>query len=301
MKKINFTKPDFTKFKTKVTEEFREIRNDKKKLAIWITSAVTVAALIICAVMFVPGAIKGNASSASDTASSNKITAAQKSSTNTSTSKKKSKATATPTASTEASASPTPAATQSADKKDEKKDSKETAKESTPAKQNNPTAKSNTNQNSQNNKASTATANNNQKTTTKNNSNSQAKQKSCKVVNHPAVTHQETAYTTVHHDEVSHMESYVVTPAWDEQVQAGNLFVCSVCKQKFNSENDVYDHIENVHGSGNFTFEPTYQTAHHDAVMGQRKVVDKAAYDEKVPNGTYTVTDKQAWTETVCN
>lgn len=155
--------------------------------------------------------------------------------------------------------------------------------------------------NQQNNKPASSNKNTNQKSSNGSSKQNQSSQKSCRVVNHPAETHQEPVYQIVHHDEVSHMEDYVVTPAWDEQVANGAVYVCNNCGARFNTVEEMDDHIAiSEGGSAFYHSEPVYQTIHHDAVMGQRKVVDKAAYDEKVQTGTKTVTDKAAWQETVC-
>lgn len=308
MKKINFTKPDFTKFKTKVTEEFREIRNDKKKLAIWITSAVTVAALILCAVIFLPGAIKGNVSSDSDTVSSNKVTATttQKSSTNTITSKKKSKATATPTE-VPTSASPTPSAkteTKKEAKTSDKADSKKTDEKSTAtASKNNKTAE----------KTNGATASKNNSTTTKK---SNTKTGSGFSNGGNAKSGNSTSSkTTPACSPSGHYETVVDQAAYDEQVQTGTQWVqdsaawdepvygwvsttiCNACGKTFTGANQVYDCGEHIildhDGAGTYHTdekqvqtgtthheatghnEPVYQTVHHDAVTHQQWVQDR--------------------------
>ena len=99
-----------------------------------------------------------------------------------------------------------------------------------------------------------------------------------KTVNHPAVTHQEDVYEN---------RQVKVKDAWDEKVYVKTVITCRQCGFTTSSPDEMENHmLENGHSCSS---RDIYKTVHHDAVYETQRV--------KV--GTRTVTDKEAWTETV--
>lgn len=280
MKKFNFKKPDFTKAK----EKFKDIRQDKKKLAIWICSGVAVIALIVCAVIFVPGAVSGTSNS--NTASSNKVTTTTKTKkSNTSTTKKESTASASaePSASADSTAE---TASSESESKDSTADSSDTASSNSSV-SNSKGASSNT---SSNNGSNTSSSSNNK-------SSNSSSSKSCSVVHHDATGHYENITTQQWvQDSAAWDETVVDQAAYDEIT--GSVYKCE-CGQTFSTDGDLEYHIAVAHGgSSGYTTVPSY--THHDAVT---HVVhhDATGHYETVVTGQQWVQDSAAWDETVCN
>ena len=99
-----------------------------------------------------------------------------------------------------------------------------------------------------------------------------------KIVNHPAVTHQEDVYEN---------RQVKVKDAWDEKVYVKTVKTCRQCGFSTSNPSEMTEHmLENGHSCSS---QDIYKTVHHDAVYETQRV--------KV--GTKTVTDKAAWTETV--
>ena len=99
-----------------------------------------------------------------------------------------------------------------------------------------------------------------------------------KIVNHPAVTHQEDVYEN---------RQVKVKDAWDEKVYVKTVKTCLQCGFSTSNPSEMTEHmLENGHTCD---AHDVYKTVHHDAVYETQRV--------KV--GTRTVTDKAAWTETV--
>ena len=281
MKNFNFKKPDFSKVK----EKFKDIRQDKKKLAIWITSGVAVIALIICAVIFVPGAVKGNAASHSDTASSNKVTATTTKKNSTKTDKKDSKAAASakPSASAASTSSPETAASQENTEAAAEGDSSSSGKSGSTV--------------SQGSKPAISSSNSSSGSKTSNTSGSSSKSQTCKTVHHDATGHYENTTTQQWvQDSAAWDETVVDQAAYDEIT--GSVYKCE-CGQTFSTDGDLEYHIAVAHGgSSGYTTVPSY--THHDAVT---HVVhhDATGHYETVVTGQQWVQDSAAWDETVCN
>lgn len=99
-----------------------------------------------------------------------------------------------------------------------------------------------------------------------------------KIVNHPAVTHQEVVYEN---------RRVKVKDAWDEKVYVKTVKTCRQCGFSTSNPSEMTNHmLENGHSCSS---QDIYETVHHDAVYETQRV--------KV--GTKTVVDKAAWTETV--
>lgn len=99
-----------------------------------------------------------------------------------------------------------------------------------------------------------------------------------KIVNHPAVTHQEDVYEN---------RQVKVKDAWDEKVKTGAVQECRQCGYRTTDPDAMGEHmLENGHSCHTVY---TYETVHHDAVYET----------QRVKTGTKTVVDKAAWTETV--
>lgn len=93
----------------------------------------------------------------------------------------------------------------------------------------------------------------------------------------PAKTHEETVYKT---------ESYEIEPARDEEVLVFLGQECVDCGYRTSINNEMNLHmIENAHSC---TTVKEYETVHHEAVYGERKV----------PNGTKVVVDEPEKTGT---
>lgn len=117
-------------------------------------------------------------------------------------------------------------------------------------------------------------------------------------------------YKTVHHDAVGHYET-VTVPAWDEQ-KPETHWICYGCGLDLDVEYEKYkknwpehlkeypddDFCENIDefcgahsyilGTGchsSWYSKTVYVTIHHEATTKQQWVVDKKAYDEKIPTG----------------
>ena len=267
MKKFNFKKPDFTKAK----EKFKDIRQDKKKLAIWICSGVAVIALIVCAVIFVPGAVSGTSNS--NTASSNKVTTTTKTKkSNTSTTKKESTASA--------SAEPSASADSTAETASSESESKDSTADSSDT-------------------ASSNSSVSNSKSASSNSSSS----KSCSVVHHDATGHYENTTTQQWvQDSAAWDETVVDQAAYDEPVYTWMpLFICNDCGYQTSNGDDMAEHsIDEGHTYYNAPYQVQTGTTHHDAVT---HVVhhDATGHYETVVTGQQWVQDSAAWDETVCN
>lgn len=110
----------------------------------------------------------------------------------------------------------------------------------------------------------------------------------------PSTSHEHdwiAVYKTVHHDEVGHNEKYVIKEAWDEpQYQVIEVFVCYSCGYESEdcSESAIKNHIFPHALKGEDTSygfeERRKQTGvkHHETEYGNKWIVDKEAYDEKV-------------------
>lgn len=300
MKKFNLKKPDFAKVKEKI----KDIRQDKKKLAIWITSGAAIIALIICAVIFVPGAMKGNSTSISDTASSNKVTTTtKKDSTKTDKRDSKAAASAKPSASAASTSSP------------ETADSKDNAEVAASAKDSNTSSNSGSAAGSGN--SGTSSNSNNSGTTvsqeskpagsasgskTSNSSGNSSKAQTCRTVHHDATGHYENTTTQQWvQDSAAWDETVVDSPAWDEQVDTGEgVVVCNQCGQQFNSVREWdYHHYTADNGLGGYYVAVKYTTVHHDAVT---HVVhhDATGHYETIVTGQQWVQDSAAWDEQGC-
>lgn len=106
-------------------------------------------------------------------------------------------------------------------------------------------------------------------------------------------------YKTVHHDEVSHEEEYVIKAAWTETVpkyetQMHTFCLNPTCGRDLTASGEVVWEHAQAHalkyesdstGQKPVVVQVGTETIQHPAVMGTRKVVDKAAYDEQVPDG----------------
>lgn len=282
MKKFNFKKPDFSKVK----EKFKDIRQDKKKLAIWITSGVAVIALIICAVIFVPGAVKGNVASYSDTASSNKVTATTTKKNSTKTDKKDSKAAASQE-NTEAAAE--------GDSSNSSSNSENSGTGSSSGKSGSTV--------SQGSKPASSSSNSSSSSKTSNTSGSSSKSQTCKTVHHDATGHYENTTTQQWvQDSAAWDETVVDQAAYDEPVYTWMpLFICNDCGYQTSNGDDMAEHsIDEGHTYYNAPYQVQTGTTHHDAVT---HVVhhDATGHYETVVTGQQWVQDSAAWDETVCN
>lgn len=106
-------------------------------------------------------------------------------------------------------------------------------------------------------------------------------------------------YKTVHHDEVSHQEEYVIKPAWTETVPKYNTEIHTICNCGVDlTELERQGGSARDHGKAHLLKRESDQRSEkliqvqvgtevieHPAETGTRKVVDKPAYDEQVPNG----------------
>lgn len=274
MKKFNLKKPDFAKAKEKI----KDIRQDKKKLAIWITSGAAIIALIICAVIFVPGAMKGNSTSISDTASSNKVTTTtKKDSTKTDKRDSKAAASAKPSASAASTSSP------------ETADSKDNAEVAASDKGSNTSSDSGNSVASSNSGKSGSTASQGSKPAGgSSNSSSGSKPQTCKTVHHDAVTTQQWVQDSAAYD-----ETVVDQAAYDEPIYTWmDKHVCKAGDYETTDLNAIWEHVDAT-GHTFETVEYQVQTGtqhhdavthvvHHDATGHYETVVTQAAYDETV-------------------
>lgn len=111
--------------------------------------------------------------------------------------------------------------------------------------------------------------------------------------------HWEQQYKPVHHDEVSHEEEYVIKAAWTETVPKYETQMHTFClnptcgRDLTKSGEDVFAHAEahalkyesDSTGEKPVVVQVGTDTINHPAEMGKRKVVDKEAYTEQVPDG----------------
>lgn len=97
-------------------------------------------------------------------------------------------------------------------------------------------------------------------------------------VHHDAVTH------VVHHDAVTHTEDVIETK------RDCHSFVCNDCLHDFGNDGDAYE--DHAVDTGHYAYHSV--TFYTNVVVGQKTVVDQAAWDE-------TVVDSAAWNETVTN
>ena len=108
----------------------------------------------------------------------------------------------------------------------------------------------------------------------------------------PACTHNwvwKTHTETIHHDAVTHEETYLIGDAWDEDVYVTKV-KCGVCGAIY--ENDA-DYHANDTCNGNYGHTSVYDhTIHHDAEYGTYTVTDKEAYDETVEVKDYQYCSK---------
>lgn len=155
---------------------------------------------------------------------------------------------------------------------------------------------SNTNKQSNSSNGSTAKSDGGKKNST---SNSESKPSTPKE-DKPAHKHNWVLkYKTVHHDEVSHNEEYVIKAAWTETVpkyetQMHTFCLNPTCGKDLTASGEDIDEHSKAHalkrendsqGQKPVVVQVGTETIQHPAVMGTRKVVDKAAYDEQVPDG----------------
>ena len=155
---------------------------------------------------------------------------------------------------------------------------------------------SNTNKQSNSSNGSTAKSDGGKKNST---SNSESKPSTPKE-DKPAHKHNWVQkYKTVHHDEVSHNEEYVIKAAWTETVpkyetQMHTFCLNPTCGKDLTASGEDIDEHSKAHalkrendsqGQKPVVVQVGTETIQHPAVMGTRKVVDKAAYDEQVPDG----------------
>jgi cell division septation protein DedD len=300
MKKFNFKKPDFSKVK----EKFKDIRQDKKKLAIWIASGVAVIALIICAVIFVPGAVKGNAASHSDTASSNKVTATTTKKNSTKTDKKDSKAAAfaKPSASAASTSSPETAASQENTEAAAEGDSSNSSSNSENSGTGSSSGKSGSTV-SQGSKPASSSSNSSSGSKTSNTSGSSSKSQTCKTVHHDATGHYENTTTQQWvQDSAAWDETVVDQAAWDEPIYSWDAILhCKYCGYETYNVDDMIVHCASEGSTyESRAFKVQTGTQHHDAVT---HVVhhDATGHYETVVTGQQWVQDSAAWDETVCN
>lgn len=162
---------------------------------------------------------------------------------------------------------------------------------------------SNSNQKSNSSNGSTAKSDGGKKnsSSSSNNSSSNSNSKpSTPKEDKPAHKHTWTpVYKTVHHDEVSHNEEYVIKAAWTETVpkyetQMHTFCLNPTCGRDLTASGEVVWEHAQAHalkyesdstGQKPVVVQVGTETIQHPAVMGTRKVVDKAAYDEQVPDG----------------
>lgn len=111
--------------------------------------------------------------------------------------------------------------------------------------------------------------------------------------------HWEQQYKSVYHDEVSHEEEYVIKAAWTETVPKYETQMHTFClnptcgRDLTASGEDVFAHAEahalkyesDSTGEKPVVVQIGTETINHPAEMGKRKVVDKEAYTEQVPDG----------------
>lgn len=109
----------------------------------------------------------------------------------------------------------------------------------------------------------------------------------------------EQQYKPVYHDEVSHEEEYVIKAAWTEIVPEYKTEIHTFCNcgvdltELERNGGSAFDHGEAhalKHESDQRSGKPIQiqvgtTTINHPAEMGKRKVVDKEAYTEQVPDG----------------
>lgn len=106
-------------------------------------------------------------------------------------------------------------------------------------------------------------------------------------------------FKTVHHDEVSHEEEYVIKAAWMETVpkyetQMHTFCLNPTCGRDLTASGEVVWEHAQAHalkyesdstGQKPVQVQVGTDTINHRAETGTRKVVDKAAFDEKVVSG----------------
>lgn len=301
MKKFNFKKPDFSKVK----EKLKDIRQDKKKLAIWITSGAAIIALIICAVIFVPGAMKGNSTSISDTASSNKVTTTtKKDSTKTDKRDSKAAASAKPSASAASTSSP-----ETADSKDNAevaasdKDSNTSSNSGSAAGSGNSGTSSNSNNSGTTISQGAKPAGSASGSKTSNSSGNSSKSQTCKTVHHDATGHYENTTTQQWvQDSAAWDETVVDQAAYDEPIYSWDAILhCKACGYETYDALDMITHCANEGSTyESRAFKVQTGTQHHDAVT---HVVhhDATGHYEPVVTGQQWVQDSAAWDEKVCN
>lgn len=112
----------------------------------------------------------------------------------------------------------------------------------------------------------------------------------------PAHQHDwQPVYTTVHHE-----AQYKTEPVYEDQIVYEDrpvykwqaYWTCNGCGQRFNSENDVLEHVLMICGTGYSAHEEKIQTGTEQVQVGTNRVqvgtnpvLVKDAWDEKVPNG----------------
>ena len=102
----------------------------------------------------------------------------------------------------------------------------------------------------------------------------------------------EEVYKTVHHDEVGHNEKVVVKDAWDEEVPKYEyqwVNVCNNCGEITYTDDEAILHSVSHLGESEASYHAEQikvqkgtDIVHHDAEYGNKWVVDKKAYDEKI-------------------
>lgn len=109
----------------------------------------------------------------------------------------------------------------------------------------------------------------------------------------------EQQYKPVYHDEVSHEEEYVIKAAWTETVpkyetQMHTFCLNPTCGRDLTASGEVVWEHAQAHalkyesdstGQKPVQVQVGTDTINHPAEMGKRKVVDKEAYTEQVPDG----------------
>lgn len=173
---------------------------------------------------------------------------------------------------------------------------KKTDTNSTDKKESNNNNKPDSNSSNKNDSNKSDTNNNSNKTDD-NSSNKGDSNKKDEPVAHQHVWKE--VYKTVHHDEVGHNEKVLVKDAWDEEVpkyEKKYVYVCDSCgyaedDDTAKNEEDFFKHIEEhmINGTATKGYHSEMrnilvgtETKHHEAEYGNKWVVDKKAYDEKV-------------------
>ena len=173
-----------------------------------------------------------------------------------------------------------------------------------------------TNQQSNSSSGNTAKADNGNKNSSsssnKSSSNSNSKPASNSGSNKPSNSnkdekpahkhHWEQQYKPVYHDEVSHEEEYVIKAAWTETVPKYETQMHTFCFNTNCNEDltllrqnggdpvahakaHVLNHEPSNRGERPVQVQVGTEIINHPAEMGKRKVVDKEAYTEQVPDG----------------